>query len=195
MLYKLVISFAAVIFTALSTAFAAEALTEDQVRRFAEAIPALTAIADEMESEGLDDLFEEDDELQEGEPFQAYSKWIAKMKTVYPEYYAKVNSVAKDNNFKDAAEFGSVGDRTMHAYLALTSSSVTDTLPPEVLELMSADVQAEYRQAVSAMQALTNVPQADKDAVKPHMSLLDKILISTIGESEEFEGIEGIEFN
>lgn len=194
MSYKFSISLIAVLFAVLSSAVAADALTEDQVRRYAAALPDLSALGEEMEKAGVEG-FSDDYEIIENGEFAPYTAPLARLKKEHPGEYKKVNVVAKKHKFANAAEMALVADRTMLAYMALKmppeAAAMASAMTPEMLKMLPPETQAQYKTGMAMMKAAENAPQADKDVVSPLTPLLDEAMAEAGEEAGAFSSMGG----
>ncbi len=192
--YKWSIGVVAALFALISTAVAADALTEDEVRRYAGILPDLSALGEEMEKRGVKE-FSEDFQLKEGENFTPYSTPLARLKKEHPAEYKKVNALAKKHKFADAADLASVADRTMLAYMALNmppeAAAMSAAMTPDMLAMLPPETQAQYKTGLVMIKAAQNAPQADKDVVDPLRPLLEKAMIEAGEETDAFSSLGG----
>ena len=192
MSYKFSISLIAVIFTVFSAAVAGDALTEDQVRRYAAALPDLSALGEEMEKAGIEG-FADDYKVIENGAFAPYTAPLARLKKEHPGEYKKVNAVAKKHKFANAAEMALVADRTMLAYMALKmppeAAAMSAAMTPDMLKMLPTETQEQYKTGMAMLKAAENAPQADKDVVSPLAPLLDAAMMEAGEEAGAFSAM------
>ncbi|WP_411819351.1 hypothetical protein ABFZ85_10725 [Hyphococcus formosus] len=175
---KLLISIGVFVF-AITNAFAGDALTEDQAKRFVESLDSVNGFGDELEASGKTDRLAIDTQPKAGEKFMPYTKAISALKTNYPADYGRFAQLIKPHGF-NADEWSGVGDRVMIAYLALhmqqedpqamamlkqMDRSMLDNLPPELKSQMEA--------SLVLVEAVQNAPQADMKVVSTVKAELD----------------------
>lgn len=172
---------------ALALPAQAQSLTGDQVRGFAASLDALnqSGIDPQMEPEGdpwtdpavLDRMIE---------AMRAPISYSVTELRGTPEE-REVRSIVTAHGFRDLESWGRVGDRVIlaYAYLSFERDSPGDLAEMQAMraEMESMDLSATdpstalmYAMMQGAM-AMLDVPQADRDAVRPYMADLDRVML------------------
>lgn len=167
---------------AAMTIFSAQAfaaLSNDEVTKFIAATPDIETFAQDMKKEGRN--MEEEVMKDSKGKFEPYAQSVDLLKTKYKDDYKKMGDLVKKHGFTSAEEWANVGDRVMHAYMAIKIEeknpealkdipALTDdmkkSMPPETLKMVERQIQV--RQTIAA------VPKEDKDAVKTQVASLDE---------------------
>lgn len=171
----------------------AETLSVDEAKRFAQSIPDATALGEALRKEIGEKVF--DDEGFEGDEFRPYSGSLMKLKTANLQAYKRVSAMAKTHGFADAANWASVGDRTMKAYIALKMppgvAQMASSLSPQMLAMMPEETKAQYAKSQKLMKVLSEVSDADKAAVAEVSSVIDAAIGAAGYNSGVFEAMQG----
>ena len=153
-------------------------LTSDNAKRFAETIPGVTALSEELKENGDDQIFQDDFEIKRGEEFKPYSVGLPKLKEAYPAAYKDLNKLVKAHKFSDAMQWAAVGDKAMLAYAATKlppeAAAMSSMMTPEMMAMLPDAQKAQFEKGMAIVEAVNSVSQADRDAIAPVVPLLDK---------------------
>ena len=182
MLQRVMTIAAGAVFLMISGAAAVEQkpLTEDQAKRFAATLPALEVLKEEMEAEGKNEQLAIETTPKAGEAFKPYSTAVATLNKDFPAEHAKLAKAVKPHGFTPA-QWGSVGDRVMIAYMAVKmqeqdpkSMAMMDGMDKSMLDMVPPEMRAQLEGTFAMMETVKNAPEADKKVVKSIKADLDK---------------------
>lgn len=169
--------------TANPPAFAADrdaALTEDAARRFVDSLEDIDPIADEINANPeFEAAFDPVPAL--GKPFAPYTTGLAVMKDQMPDLHQRVTAIAKKHGFKPA-QWASAGDKVLLAYLATEvdgqqmDMAEIKAMDPAMLDQAPPQMRAQIERIFAMIEAVENVPDADKAAIRPVMQQLEKYM-------------------
>ena len=116
-------------------------------------------------------------------PFLTATKEI-KASKAYNEYL----DVIKSQGFSSAEQWGQIGDRIYRAFAAIKlekdmPSDMDQQMAKAMAQMKSSGISSEQQQMMmdmmsasqQALKQFENVPQADKDAVRPHMKAIEQL--------------------
>lgn len=168
----------------LLTAFAPasalnDPLTEDQAKRFVTTLPAVQALGEEMNADGKIGKMQVDLQPKAGEPFTPYTTAIAALKKKYPADHARLAGAVKPYGF-NAAEWASIGDKVMIAYLAVKmqeedprSMAMMEGMDSSMLDMMPPEMRDQMQSAFAMLETVRNTPDEDRKAVMAAKDELD----------------------
>ncbi len=146
-------------------------LTENQAKRFVASLESVDAMRDRLDAEGKIDNIEIATKPKAGEAFKPYSKAVTALKDKYPADHARLAKIVKTHGFS-AKDWGDAGDRVMIAYMALKMQDedprtlqVVQTMDKSMLDMVPPEMRAQLESTFAMMEAVKNVPEADKIAV------------------------------
>lgn len=173
----------ALIFSA--SGLAAQPLTDDKVRAFVTTLKEAETL-----EEDFDDLNE--DLSQAGQDGASpdfssiFSDAVAQMRG--HEAYERMESIVTDNGFDSMEDWGATGDRVFQAWMAVEMEQQHPEMAREMAAAMEeinnnphlSEAQKEQMRsmmggATAAMESARNAPEADKQAVRPHMNELRSV--------------------
>lgn len=164
---------------------AADSLTDEKVRAF---------ISTLQEAETLEGDF---DQLNEempgsGNPSEMpdfssiFSDSVTKMRG--HEAYNRMEDIVEDNGFDSMEEWGATGDRVFQAWMAIEMENQHPEMVremagamdeinnnPHLTEAQKEQMRAMMGSATSALESASKAPEADKQAVRPHMEALESV--------------------
>ncbi|MEL6379770.1 MAG: hypothetical protein AAFQ29_08365 [Pseudomonadota bacterium] len=163
---------------AVTVAARAEGLSSKDALAFAKCMPSFQAAGEALDKAGKLDTINGQTQgmpVVDGQ-LKMFSVPMARMKTVLPDAYKQFNGLAKDCGMGSVTNFATVGDKVFAAYMA-------SKLPPEISSQMAgltpemmAMMPPAAREAMKMMEAMENVPAADKAALTPEtVKLLDEV--------------------
>ncbi|SFL97564.1 hypothetical protein [Marinobacter zhejiangensis] len=165
----------------------ADSLTEQDVKNF---ISSLTEL-DSMEGELADLTDEMNNDYDSNNPSMPdlehlFSDAVGRMEG-HPQF-ERFEEVVEDNGFSSAADWGATGDRVFRAWMAIEmqgqSSASRQEMAKAMAEIdnnpnMSAEQKAQMRQmmqgAISMMEQVSQAPEADIRALRPHLDELRRV--------------------
>ncbi|MCG2582295.1 MAG: hypothetical protein KA296_15600 [Marinobacter sp.] len=161
---------------------AADSLTDEEVRAFINTLEE----AETLEGD-LDQL--NDEQPVSGNPSDMpdfsslFSDSVNKMRG--HEAYDRMEDIVEDNGFDSMEEWGATGDRIFRAWMAIEMESQHPQMAREMTAAMDeinnnpnlSEAQKEQMRsmmggATAAMESARQAPEADKQAVRPHMQAL-----------------------
>lgn len=161
---------------------AADSLTDEKIRAFINTLEE----AETLEGD-LDQLNEE--QPGSGNPSDMpdfssiFSDSVNKMRG--HEAYDRMEDIVEDNGFDSMEEWGATGDRVFRAWMAIEMESQHPQMAREMAAAMEeinnnpnlSEAQKEQMRsmmggATAAMESARQAPEADKQAVRPHMQTL-----------------------
>ncbi|MEO0879147.1 MAG: hypothetical protein AAFY22_05475 [Pseudomonadota bacterium] len=182
---------AAIIICGHATPAFAGDLTTDQARRFAESLPAATELGQELEAKGLDEVFDKEPTFLAGEEFRMYSSGVELLKKDHAAEYSQLTNVVKKHGFTNGLEWARVGDKAMLAYIALKTPPMADAMAdvsPELLKMLPPEQRVQFERGKAMIAAIDAVPEADKEAVRPVLALLDEMTLQSGQKAGAFTG-------
>jgi len=166
----------------------AASLTDAQVRKFVSSWSDVTTLLDDAYDESEDaygDDFDahHDDDLS---PSTMMSDMVEQIRG--QAVYSQLRRLVRQHGFSGVDEWAQVGDRVMRAAFAIQLGDHAATMEeemtralkdidenPHLTEEMKQDMKAAMAQSVAAMAELAATPEADKNAVLPHMDELEQM--------------------
>ena len=160
----------------------ADNLTDERVRAF------INTLQDAETLEGdLDELNQELPDAEDGSKMpdfsSIFSDSVDKMRGY--ETYDRMEAIVEDHGFDSMEEWGATGDRVFQAWMAIEMENqhpemaremagVMDEINnnPNLSEAQKAQMREMMGGATSAMETARQAPEADKQAVRPHMDTL-----------------------
>lgn len=123
----------------------------------------------------------------EGGKFSPFTAGLHALAKQDRENYIKLVKIVKKNGFDSPLQWAEAGDRIMPAYMALKipgkmpdQSEMMAEITPEMRKMMPpetlAKIEEGIKQAAYAAKTIEDVPQADKEAVRPFMGDLDRAI-------------------
>lgn len=160
----------------------AEALTDQTIRAFISSLEELQSIEDEF-PELTDDLSDEEDAAEMPDFSRLFSSSVEKMEG--HDMHDRLEEVVQQHGFSSPEEWGRTGDRIFQAWSALElgeqSGQVNQEMAKAMEEIdndphMSEAQKQQMREmmggAMSAYKQAASAPEADKQAVRPHVQAL-----------------------
>ncbi|MCL7942525.1 hypothetical protein [Marinobacter sp. ATCH36] len=160
----------------------AETLTDQTVRSFISSLEDLQTMEDEFE-DLTEDLSAEEEAAEMPDMSRIFSSSVEQMKG--HDMYNQLEDVVQQHGFSSPEQWGQIGDRIFHAWSALEmgqqSGQVNQEMARAMEEIdnnpnMSEAQKQQMREmmggAMSAFEQAASAPEADKQAVQPHMEAL-----------------------
>jgi len=165
----------------------AAALTDAQIKGFADSLPEVEKVVDEYEAAG-GPAWENDEMMpRAGETWAPMSVAVAEMKN--KPYYDDFVDVVERHGFDSAEEWGEVGDRITRAMVALeleeedpemraemdaaiAQIESNPNLSPEQKAMMRRSMEA----AAGVLKAASEASPEDMEAVRPHQEMLSRAM-------------------
>lgn len=168
---------------ALSPLYAhAEPLTDQKIRSFISSLEQLQGMENEFD-ELTDDLSAEEEAAEMPDMSRLFSSSVEQMKG--HEAYDRMEDVVQQHGFSSAEEWGQTGDRIFQAWSALEMGDQSGQVDQEMAKAMEeidnnphmSEAQKQQMRemmsgAMSAYKQAANAPEADKQAVRPHIEAL-----------------------
>lgn len=168
--------------TLLQPAHAAEQLTASMVGQFIKTMNDMRRIADKYdEPDQLGEIGSMDEAMERAAAPFSSSLVIMREYEGYPEFESAISAAG----FASVEQWASVGDRVIRAYGAIKMSERAPDLDSQMARAMQqledSDMGEAQKQmmremmqsSTRAVQAYTDAPQADKDAVLPYLAELE----------------------
>lgn len=170
---------AAMLIVAGASANDAAPLSDEKIRKFMATMPAVQALAGDLEASGKDKAFEIDAMPKAGEPFRPYGKSVEALKARHPDEHARLGAAVRPQGFT-ADSWAAVGDRVVLAYAAEKAAKENpvmlaqmQAMDPAMLAMVPPEMRAQMETAMAMMEAVKAAPAADRAAVRPHLAALD----------------------
>ena len=157
----------------------AEPLTDQKIRSFISSLEQLQGMEDEFE-ELNEDLATEEDAAEMPDMSRLFSSSVEKMKG--HEMHDRLEKVVHQHGFDGTEQWGRIGDRIFHAWSALEMGEQSGQVDQEMAKAMAeidnnpnmSEAQKQQMRemmggAMSAYKQAANAPEADKQAVRPHL--------------------------
>ncbi len=171
MFQRMIIAGAFVLLIAGASAEEQKPLTENQAKRFVASLESVDSMRDRLEAEGKIDNIEIATKPKPAEAFRPYSKAVTALKDKYPADHARLAKIVKTHGFS-AKDWGDAGDRVMIAYMALKmqdedprTMQMMGSMDKSMLDMVPPEMRAQLESTFAMMEAVKNVPEADKIAV------------------------------
>ncbi len=161
----------------------AAGLTSDAVEAYLETLPEVRVLADELEASGKGDLLMK--EVMPGtETFDPHQRGARVLQQKEPDVYGRLQRIVTNKGFTSVDNWAQTGDRVVLAYgavkveaespeiLALAQSGAG--LDPAMLQMLNPEMRAQMEQAIMMAKAISQVPVADRDTVRPYIGRLDQ---------------------
>lgn len=167
----------------------AETLSDDNIRAFIASMKDAQTLSDKYE--GTDQWPDTDSEDMKSMPDMSrlFSDGVEKMKD-YPAY-DQFEDMVENHGFDSPEQWALVGDRVFHAMMAIEMKGENPNMSQDMADAMAEiennpDMTAEQKAQMKAMmsgamgmvKSATNAPQADINAVRPHMGALRTVMNS-----------------
>jgi hypothetical protein len=162
----------------------ADTLSDQRVASFIESVRAAEKLAPEFEE--LDRQMENQSDGTMPDFSRIVSESVEQMKG--HEAYDRLEDVVQDHGFDNLEEWGSTGDRVFQAWMAIEMAEQNPTARREMEAAMAemensphmtaeqkAQMRAMMEGAMGAMQSASNAPEADIEAVRPHLEALRQL--------------------
>ncbi|SFR49446.1 hypothetical protein SAMN04488073_2293 [Marinobacter gudaonensis] len=162
----------------------ADTLSNQKVASFIESVRAAERLAPEFEE--LDRQMENQNDGTMPDFSRIVSESIAQMRG--HEAYDRLEDVVQDHGFDNLEEWGSTGDRVFQAWMAIEMAEQNPAARREmeaaIAEMessphMTAEQKAQMRAmmegAMGAMESASDAPEADIEAVRPHLKALRQL--------------------
>ncbi|MEK7264562.1 MAG: hypothetical protein AAB227_00555 [Pseudomonadota bacterium] len=157
---------------------AADVLSADAARHFADTLAPVQSLGDAFEKEGKFNVLLGGGATVDG-VFKPYSAGVIALKTQLPNELGRLAAVVKPHGFTPE-EWGLAGDRVMAAYMALRiereqpgALAQIDLVGPAEIEKMPPDLRKQMLEYNAMVTALKKAPDADKLAVMPAVDTID----------------------
>ena len=177
----------AVLLLLVSGAYAhASSLPDATIKNFIASMEAVQVLEDEYDMDEFDeegDLYSDED----GVPEKPMSESIARLKG--HEVYGKLREVVQQHGFSDVASWAQVGDRIIKAWFAIEMREESPEMrseldraireieeSPHMTDHQKQEIIQQMRQSMTFMEAMADAPEADIDAVRPHLDELRSAL-------------------
>lgn len=183
-MHKLTVAFTGLVFYLFACVgyAASPALTEAQIRGFIASMPDLEAFG-----EKYPDIDNDDDDDDDPDFSRPISSSINKLRG--HEAYKPFAQIVKRHGFSSPEQWGQVGDRVLRAMFAASMDETSADSKAQLAEVLkqidaepdlSPEQRAEMKEMIMSgmgfMLALDDVPQADIDAIRPHMAELQRMM-------------------
>jgi len=165
----------------------ASSLTDATIKHFIASMEAVQVLEDEYDMDEFDeegDLYSDEDA---GVPEKPMSESIARLKG--HEVYGKLREVVQQHGFSDVASWAQVGDRIIKAWFAIEMREESPEMrseldraireieeSPHMTDHQKQEIIQQMRQSMTFMEAMADAPEADIDAVRPHLDELRSAL-------------------
>lgn len=165
----------------------AETLTEQDVKNFISSLEALQGMEGEF-AELADDMNQEPDDGAQTIPDlgHLFSDAVGRMEG-HPQF-EQFSDIVEDNGFDSADDWGKTGDRVFRAWMAIEMQGQSSAAHQEVANAMAeidsnpslsaeqkAQMKAMMQGAMSMMEQASDAPDADIQALRPHMEELRRV--------------------
>jgi len=157
------------------------------VESYINSLPEVEAFGERMESQGKDEAWLNDVSPMEGDTFDPHTRGISALKKHDPAEYAELGKIVGRHGFSSGENWAAVGDRVILAYGALKAESENpelfamvkqmESMDERMMAMMPAEVRAQMEQALVMARSFANVPDADKQVVRPHLGRLDAVFM------------------
>lgn len=180
MLRGFIAAIAAIVMAGAALSQEPQPLRAQDVAKFAAALPKLQAYARTIDTSHAAGPL--DFPAFEGVPQigSLISTGLSELRAREPSKYAEVSAMIRKSGFASAEEFAAVGDRVLPAFAALTmKESLTDIsahmadMDPALIAQLPAASRAQLEAGLAAAKFIESVPDADKEAVRPHFAALN----------------------
>jgi hypothetical protein len=167
------------VFINVAAALAASPLAGDQVARFVDTLEPVQGMADRLEKDGKTDVLKANQQPTLGKSFKPYSDGVAALKKTLPGEHAELAGIVKSHGFT-TEQWAAVGDRVILAYMAIKmedeqpgAMAQMAQMDPAMLDMMPPEMRDQMAGAMAMMQAIQDVPEDDKTAVRGSKPKLD----------------------
>lgn len=175
---KRLIALVAAFALSIPPAFAADALSADAARHFAQTLEPVQSFGDALEKEGKFNVLLGGGATVDG-AFKPYSAGVAALKAQLPNELGRLEAIVKPHGFTPE-QWGAVGDRVMAAYMALRiereqpgALAQVEQVDAAQIEKMPPEMRKQMLDFNAMVDALKKAPDADKAAVLPAMDAID----------------------
>lgn len=164
----------------------AQTLTDQTIRSFIDSLKTLQSMEGEFD-DMTEELSADNGNAEMPDMSRIFSSSVSQLRG--HEAYDRLEDVAQDHGFANAQQWSQVGDRIFQAWTALEMGDQAPQVNQEMQKAMAeidnnphlSEAQKQQMRnmmggAVSAMQEAANAPEADKQALRPHMDALRKTL-------------------
>ncbi|SFR51497.1 hypothetical protein SAMN05216203_1048 [Marinobacter daqiaonensis] len=161
----------------------AESLTDSKIRSFIDSLESAQALGDEYPE--LEQDMADDNDMPD--LTRLFSSSLAKLDR-NPQIRGKLKNIVVDHGFDSLESWGRTGDRIYAALVALemggqaakSAREMEQALAevennPNISDAQKAEMRQRMSAAMSGMEAAQNVPEADKQAVRPFVDELEAL--------------------
>lgn len=160
----------------------AASLTSGAAEGFVNSLTDVNNLAQQMEEEGKDRIFEGQAEPVPGKKFAPYSESLPLLKSEYPAEYKELGKIVRKHGFKSQESWATAGDNVMLAYMAgkmnIPAASAMPQLPPGMADKLPPETRAQMAKSLAVMETIRDVPQEHKDIVAPLTPKIDMWIAS-----------------
>jgi len=177
-----ILAFAALL---LISSLATAELAPPRIEAYIASLGEVRVLGDELKAEGKQGLLARQIMPRAGEPFDPHLGAVRTLKRDEPGYFSRLEQSVLRQGFTSADSWARTGDQIVLAYGAVKVSTESPQLlvlagqsGPEqelLLQALPEQQRAQLRQAMVVARALSKVPEADKNAVRPYVGQLDKL--------------------
>lgn len=172
-------------FTSLA-AWAQEGLSAVAIEAYIKSLPKVEAMGQRMEEEGRNQAWLQEVVPQAGEAFNPHQRGVALLQTEAALEYAELTGIVTAVGFTSAERWAEVGDQIILAYGALKAEQESPQLfamasefqgvNPQMLAMLPPEMRLQVEQAMQIVQAFSQVPVSDRDALRPYLGRIDHLL-------------------
>ncbi len=165
----------------------AEPLTDAQIRNFIDSMGEMQTLAEKHDDALLAELENESKGMQGQDWSRIFSSSLEQAKGT--GIYNDIEDIAKANGFDNAEEYGRVGDKVFHAMMASEMGGKATEMQAEMARAMEEiernpnmsatqkkQMQDMMRGSMGMMESVTDAPEADIRALRPHMNELRRVM-------------------
>ncbi|MGF1454952.1 MAG: hypothetical protein ACFB6R_06190 [Alphaproteobacteria bacterium] len=159
---------------------AAAALSDADVKRFVEGLPAAFELNKTFEAEGLDVSLDADVKAGKPVPTTPFTDGLKALREASSDAYGRYAKLVKSQGFASPEAWAETGDRVMLAYIALKTPAealeMAQSMTPAQLDMLPPNMRSTVESAMAFAKTVRTVPQADRDAVAPYVPQLDAFI-------------------
>lgn len=160
-------------------------LVPARIEAYIASLPQVRQLGDELKAEGKQDFLAREIMPKAGQSFDPHQRGIRLLQQQEPGYFTRLEHSVKAQGFTSADSWARTGDQVVLAYGAVKVAAESPQMlalaaqvGPEQALLMQAlppAQRAQLEQAMVIVQAVSQVPAADRAAVKPYVAQLDRL--------------------
>ncbi len=172
----------------LPVAAYASSLTDAQVKKFVSSWNDVTTLLDDAYDES-EDLYGDDLDADNGDDLSLSTMMSDMVALIRGEpVYSQLRRLVRQHGFSSVNDWAQVGDKVMRAAFAIQLGDHAANMEkemaralkdidenPHLTEETKQDMKAAWKSNAAAMAELAATPEADKNAVRPHMGELEQM--------------------